>query len=211
MKKVLFLVAILGLGALNLRAENYSLNAMAPAPPHVEFKYYGFYASLDYTMMMNLNKVEFDIGGQHTVDSYLLNGVTAVAGFQWRKESAVGVGFSYLSDPNGSFSQIPLFLEYRTYFLRSRLTPFTTLQLGYSLPFGSVNPGADYIKINQGGITAGVTAGGRVAISRRFGMDLWVGYQLIQIRELERGFATEPATCLPELYHNLKAGVGLNF
>lgn len=211
MKKIFFFVSLLVLQFSVMRAESFSTSLATPQPPHVEFKYYGFYAAVDYTFMMPLNKVTFELGNHSTVDDYFLNGLTAVAGFQWRKESALGVGFSYLSDPTGSFSQIPVFLEFRSYYLRSRLTPFSTIQVGYSVPLGSVNPGQDYVKINEGGLTFGVSVGGRVAFTRKLGMNLWVGYQLIQIKELERGFEGDPVTRLPELYHNLKGGIGLNF
>lgn len=211
MKKIFILVSLLVCAVTALHAEQLSTNKMVPAPPHVEFKYYGFYASVDYTFMMPLNKVTFELENHNTVDHYFLNGVTAVAGFQWRKESSLGVGFSYLADPNNSFSQIPIFVEYRSYYLRSRVSPFSTLQLGYSMPIGVANPGPDYIKINKGGLTVGVSVGGRVAFTRNLGLNLWVGYQMIQIRELERGFDGDPSTRLPELYHNLKGGIGLSF
>ena len=203
MKKTILLLSLITLG-LSVHANK--VPSPQSLPPHIEFKYYGFYSVIDYTFMMNLNKVH----GEY-LDEYMLNGITAVAGWQWRKESAVGIGFSYLNDANGSFSQIPVFVEFRSHFLRSRITPFTVIQLGYSIPFGSKNAAVDYTRIEEGGITAGFSIGARFAIKQRFGLNIYAGYQLIQNNSVERGFNSVAATRLPELYHNVKFGLGVNF
>lgn len=184
----------------------FLLVAITANAQHTEFKHYGFYCVIDYTFMTNLNKVH----GEY-IDNYVMNGSTVVAGWQWRKESAVGLGVSYLNDPMGSFSQIPVFIEYRSHFLRNRLTPYTAVQLGYSIPLGTKNPAVDYTRIDEGGITAGFEVGARLAISAKFGLNLFYGYQLIQCNSIERGFDGVAATRLPELYHHMKFGLGLNF
>lgn len=209
MKKIfLTLLALLAMSPLFASNDNTEFTAFAdkPTPSHLEFRYYGFYGAVDFTFMTNLNK-------QHDIytDNYNLMGMTAVAGFQWRKESAVGLGISYLSDPVGSFSQIPIFMELRSYYTRQRLAPYSAIQFGYSIPLGTVNSGINYVKLVEGGITAGVEVGARVAISRHFGLNLGVGYQMIQSRIVERGIQGEISTQLPELYHNLKVNVGFNF
>ena len=198
MKKTLLLLSLLTL-ITAARAEQLSPLAQMTNPPHIEFKYYGFYSVIDYTFMTNLNKVH----GEY-IDDYVLNGITAVAGWQWRKESAVGLGFSYLNDATGSFSQIPVFLEFRSHFLRNRVTPFTAVQLGYSIPFGSKNAELDYTRIDEGGITMGFSAGIRFAIKQKFGLNVYAGYQLIQNNSVERGFNSVAATRLPELYQAIK-------
>jgi len=175
-------------------------------PPHVEFKYYGFYSVVDYTFMTNLNKTH----GEYT-DDYTLNGLTAIVGWQWRRQSAVGIGFSYLNDATGAFSQIPVFLEFRSHFLRNRVTPFTAIQMGYSIPFGSSSTDADYTRLDKGGITMGLEGGVRFAVRQRLGLNLYVGYQMLQENSVERGIGNEAATRLPEQYHNLKFGIGVNF
>lgn len=205
MKKTLLLLSLLTL-ITAVRAEQLSPLAQMTNPPHIEFKYYGFYSVIDYTFMTNLNKVH----GEY-IDDYVLNGITAVAGWQWRKESAVGLGFSYLNDATGSFSQIPVFLEFRSHFLRNRVTPFTAVQLGYSIPFGSKNAELDYTRIDEGGITMGFSAGIRFAIKQKLGLNVYAGYQLIQNNSVERGFNSVAATRLPELYHHVKFGLGVNF
>ncbi|MBO7489530.1 MAG: hypothetical protein J6T88_04550 [Bacteroidales bacterium] len=205
MKKTFILLSLLTL-IVAARAEQLSSFAQKDNPPHIEFKYYGFYSVIDYTFMTNLNTVH----GEY-VDSYALNGITAVAGWQWRKESGIGIGFSYLNDAQGSFSQIPVFLEFRSHFLRNRITPFTAVQMGYSIPFGSKNAAVDYTRIDEGGITFGFSAGARFAISPKFALNLYAGYQLIQNNSVERGFNSVAATRLPELYHHFKFGLGVNF
>lgn len=196
--------------------------------PHVEFKYYGFYGIVNFSYMMNMND-NAEASNLAVADKFSMAGITAIAGFQWRRQAAMGIGFSYLDDAGGSFSQIPVFLEYRCYFLRSRFTPYVAGQLGWSIPLGTVNGGDaagqldrrgvpdsvdlghEYIKINKGGLTFGLEAGGRVAISRNFGINFYVGYQMISLREVERGYNAIAAQRLPELYHNFKAGLGFCF
>lgn len=191
-----------------------AITGVAMAQQHTEMRYYGVYGTADFTYMMNLapqhDACELT-GFEGYNDAYSLVGFTASAGFQWRNESAVGLGFSFLYDMQGSFSQIPLFLEFRTHYTHNRLTPYSVVQAGYTIPFKSTNPGSDYIKINQGGITFGVEVGGRVAIARNFGIHLGVGYQMLQCREVERGVESQPTTRMPELYHNLRATLGFNF
>ncbi len=204
MKKLpLFFCLMASMVVLQASATSYKSAAI---PPHLEFKYYGFYSVIDYTFMTNLNK-EHD---EYT-DDYKLNGISAVVGWQWRKESAIGLGFSYLSDATGSFSQIPVFLEFRSHYMRSRLTPFSSIRMGYTIPFGSVNAAEDYTRIDKGGITMGVDVGARFALRQKLGINVHVGYQMLQNSSVERGFNSVAATCLPELYHNIKFGIGVNF
>lgn len=191
--------------------------APVPAPQHVEFKYYGFYSVIDITHMFCLTNFSGQyqdpttgmIVGFH--DNYNLTGITAVAGWQWRKETALGLGFAYLNDPMNSFSQIPIFVEFRSHFFRSRITPFTCLQIGYSVPFGSKNPVVEYTRIEQGGITFAISVGARFAIKQKFGINLFAGYQMIQLNSVERGFNGVAVTRMPELYDNIKFGLGVNF
>ena len=191
--------------------------ALDDDPKHVEFKYYGFYCVIDYTHMMCLSHqtgqyLDPSSGSiVYTNDKYNLNGISGVVGWQWRKESALGVGFSYLNDASGSFSQIPVFVEFRSHFLRNRVTPFTAVQLGYSIPFGTKNKVAEYTKIDEGGITFGIQAGARFAISPKLGINIYAGYQLIHINSLERGFNEVATSRSSELFNNIKFGLGVNF
>lgn len=212
MKKLICLIAALTCIATITRAENAipsqeeaSQEMMMPKmamPPHTEFKYYGLYGVIDYNFLMNLNPDN---------DNVMMNGVTAVGGFQWRRQSGVGLGFSYLNDASGAYTQIPVFVELRTHYLRNQLTPFTTLFAGYSLPLGTQSAGTTYTKINEGGITFGFTFGGRVAFSRNAGMNFFAGYQLLHMNEVEKGVMGIAATHESETFHCLKAGLGFNF
>lgn len=194
-----------------------SLSAFNRGMDHVEFKYYGFYCVVDYTHMLCLtnfsgqymNPVTGQIIGFY--DNYNLNGVTAVAGWQFRKETALGLGFSYLNDPMKSFSQIPLFVEFRSHYMRSRITPFTTVQLGYTIPFGSKNAVSEYTRIAEGGITFAFSVGARFAIKQKLGINIYAGYQLIHLNSVERGFNDVACTSMSELYDNIKFGLGVNF
>ncbi len=213
MKKSVLLLALLGV-AFSSKADKLPTRWFET--PHIEFKYYGFYGVVDYTFMTNFKHEEDgymdQTGVVHTyIDKYTLNGITAVAGWQWRKESGIGLGFSYLNDGTGSFSQIPVFVEFRSHYLRSRITPFSVVQLGYSIPFGSKNSDEEYTRIDEGGITFGFSAGARYAIKPKLGVNVYVGYQMIQINSVERGFAEVAHTKMPNLYHNIKFGLGVNF
>lgn len=215
MKKVcLLFAAIIGLNTVFASNALDALSSTMLAVPnvhkggdnHIEYRYYGIYGVVDFSYMTNI-KPEHD----GYKDDYSLMGFTASAGFQWRKECGLGLGFSYLNDATGAFSQIPVFIEFRSHYLRSRLTPFSDFQLGYSIPFGSSSGGDEYIKITKGGITFGAAVGARFAFTRNIAANFSVGYQMIQLRQVERGYMSVASTSLPELYHNLKVSVGLNF
>lgn len=223
MKKLFFMLILAASFAASAaeplapEAKSSPIYASLNGAEHIEFKYYGFYCVVDYTHMFCFT----NFSGQYMepmtgqimgfYDNYHLNGISAVAGWQWRKETALGVGFSYLNDPIKSFSQIPVFLEFRSHFLRSRLTPFTSLQIGYTVPFGSKNAGYEYTRIDRGGVTFAINIGLRFAFKQKFGMNIYGGYQMIQLNSVERGFGGVASTRMPELYDNIRFGLGVNF
>lgn len=169
---------------------------------HVEFKWHGLYgvAGLDY--MTNLNRDDHEVS---------LMGLSAVMGWQIRKESGIGLGFSYLKDSKGAFSQMPLFVELRSHYLRNQITPFSAVQVGYSFPINSSSSGSEAISIKQGGLMFAVELGARYAITRLMGVNLHVGYQLLMMNEVERQHVGMPADRSSQLLHNIKVGVGFNF
>ena len=191
--------------------------APLPAPQHVEFKYYGFYCVVDYAHMMCLTNFSGQYMEPHTGqvigfhDRYNLDGISAVAGWQWRKETALGLGFTYFNDPQKSFSQIPVFVEFRSHYLRSRLTPFTSLQIGYTIPLGTKNLAEEYIRVISGGIAFAVNIGLRFAVKQKFGLNIYGGYQMTHLNSVERGFNGVAGTRMSELYDNFKFGLGVNF
>lgn len=169
---------------------------------HVEFKWHGLYGVVEADYMTNLNRSDHKVS---------MMGVSAVMGWQIRKESAIGVGFSYLKDSDGAFSQMPVFVELRSHFLRNRLTPFTVVQAGYSFPVSSSSSGSEAITIKQGGIMFAFAVGGRYALNRQLGVSLHAGYQLLMMNEVERQFESAPIDRSSQLLHNIKVGVGLHF
>lgn len=169
---------------------------------HVEFKWHGLYGIAEYAHLSNVNRSDFDVS---------LNSFTAVVGWQIRKESAVGFGFGYLSDPSGAFSQMPLFIEFRSHFLRSRLTPFTAVQVGYSFPTNSSSSGSDAVTIEKGGINFALMGGVRFAVARSLALSAHVGYQLLHMNEVVRNAENMPTDRSSQLLHNIRFGFGVHF
>ena len=231
MKKLLTLLAIAALMG-NAKAATgepplWGSNILADDPPHTEFKAYGFYGIVDFTTCINVGN-NAEMSNLREDDKYSLMGITAVAGYQINHHSAVGLGFSYLNDKTGAFSQVPVFVEYRSHFTRNRVAPYAALQGGWSFPMQTSMSGANWVKIASGGLSMGAEAGIRVAITRKVGLNLFVGYQLLAPRAVERSGANmsetyddpleqDPATAslpaqrLGETYHNFKAGIGICF
>lgn len=188
MKKILALLALVATFAV--------ANAQ-----HIEFKWRGPYAVVGYTHGLVIG---------HTDINTSMSGLSGVFGFQFRRQSAAGIGFNYLTDPNGYFTQLPLFVEYRCHFLKSKFTPSTNIFLGYTFPVGA-SESNDFMIVN-GGITGGVSAGCRFAFTRKFGMSLDLGYQILSMRLVDR-FDSEGVRMISEseLFHLLKATVAFNF
>ena len=131
------------------------------------------------------------------------------AGYMFRKEASVGVGFYYLGDPTGAFKQIPVFVELRSHLSRARLTPYTTLQIGYTLPVGAqTNP--PRTKIKEGGLYAGAEIGARYALTRSTALALHVSYRLLQSNEVLRYDAEGHNILSEEVVNHLVLG-GLSF
>ena len=157
------------------------LAGTAAAQRHIEFRWHGVYFTGDVSYAFNLNRSN-DSGIADTVSGFM---PSLTAGYQFRKEAGVGVGFSYLADPTGAFTQLPVFIELRSHFLRSRLTPYTVLQVGYSLPLGtSSEPPSS--KIEEGGLYLGLEVGGRYAINRSVAVALHAGYKMLQSNKVQR-------------------------
>ncbi|MDY5969966.1 MAG: outer membrane beta-barrel protein [Bacteroidales bacterium] len=208
-------------------APRMSARTLADTPPHTEFKAYGFYGIVDFTTFVNIGD-NAKMSNLKTGDKYTLMGVTTVAGYQFNHHSAAGLGFSYLNDKNGAFSQVPVFVEYRSHFTRNRIAPYAAAQIGWSFPLGTATSGNDWVKIKTGGISMGLEAGARFAITRKIGLNLFVGYHLLAPRAVERSGANmsevyyDPseqaestlgltAQSLGEIYGNIKFGIGICF
>lgn len=191
MKKIiLLLAAVVGL--------------MAAQAQHVEFKWHRCYGVAGYDFTTNLNKTDWN-------DKATFNGFYAVGGWQIRKESGIGLGVEYLRDASGAFSQMPVFIEVRSHYLRNRVTPFSSAYVGYSIPLGSSSGGEDAIRIAKGGPTWGLSVGARYAFSRKIGINAFIGYQGIYMGSVERKIDGQLANNRPLLLQNFKVGVGFNF
>ncbi len=170
MKKILIVAATL-----------LCLSGTAVAQRHIEFRWHGLYCVGDASFAFNVNRSS-ETGIADTVAGFM---PSVSAGYQFRKEAAVGLGFSYLADPTGGFTQMPVFFELRSHFMRSRLTPYTVLQVGYTLPLGSSSEPPS-TKIEEGGLYLGIEVGGRYAINRSFAVGLHGGYKMLYSNKVQR-------------------------
>ena len=177
--------------------------SMATAQSHIEYKWRGFYSVVDYSYMFNLTRAT------DTVSAHMLG---FSAGFQFRKETAVGGGVYYVADPTGAFTQLPIFVELRSHFMRSQLTPYTVLQAGYSLAVGSSSQEAPYIKIDEGGLYFSFEVGARYAIDRSFAVGAHLGYKLLQSNTVTRSDINHnPLKADAVVLHAMNVGVCLYF
>ena len=162
-----------------------TLCGAAQAQRHVEFRLQEIYLVGDLAYGVNLNRSvdEFAIVGD-TLSAFM---PTIVGGFQFRKEAGVGLGFSYVADPTGAYTQLPIFAELRSHYTRNQLTPYTALQVGYSLPLGASSV-ADPVSstIEEGGLYFGLEVGARYAFSRSVAVAGHVGYRLLQSNLVSR-------------------------
>ncbi|MCR4660141.1 MAG: hypothetical protein K5650_07585 [Bacteroidales bacterium] len=175
------------------------------AQEHVEFRWYGFYGVGEYAFMTNVNQTTHS-------DTANLHGFTFISGFQFGKEAGLGLGVTYLNDPRGGFTQLPVFLELRSHFSRNTLTPFSAVQIGYCIPLGATGIPPKSIYIDEGGLYFNILAGARYALSRNLAVNLNMGYQLMFLNKVkmcdENGM---PALDDPILFHMLRFGAGVNF
>ena len=201
MKKIVFLlVAVVSLMA-------------AQAQQHVEFKWHRMYGVAGYDFSSNINSIYFDLDQGNNVEygtKATMHGIYAICGWQIRKESGIGLGVEFMKDFAGGLTQLPVFVEVRSHYLRSQLTPFTSAYVGYSFPLGFYGTGAAYTKIEAGGPTFGLNIGARYAFNRKMGVSAFIGYQLIALRKLSL-YADKLNITQPFTMHDFKVGVGFNF
>lgn len=162
-----------------------SLCGVAQEQRHIEFRWHGVYAAADASYGINLNRSVDDFDTIANVLNAFMPGLSV--GYNIRKETGVGVGFNYVADPTGAYTQLPVFAELRSHFLRSQLTPYAVLQVGYTFPLGtSSEPDPVGCQIEEGGLYFGLEAGVRYAISRNLAVAGHVGYRLLQSNNVLR-------------------------
>lgn len=192
MKKIIIAIAFLGcvLGAHS---------------QHVLFREWGFYGTASYTMLTNMNRSDYKV---------LMNGVSLTGGFEIRRQTCVELGFAFLADGNSVFTQMPITIGLRTHYLDTRLTPFTELYAGYSVPLKhtGVNSNGDMMTLKEGGVSAGVNLGARYSFAKAFALNIYVGWQVLMTNE----YTVFDAEKLPKLedswqMHNFRFGLGVMF
>ena len=180
------------------------LSGTAVAQQHIEFRWHGLYLVGDVGYYFNLNRAADPSGAADTVGGFM---PSFSVGYSFRKEAAVGLGFSYLAESTGAFRQLPLYVELRSHFLRDRLTPYSVLQIGYSLPVGTSSE-PPVKKIDEGGLYFGLEVGGRYAITRSTAVAVHVGYKILQSNKVQRDDYTWAE---PKTLHLLGGGVSFYF
>ena len=190
--------------ALLLLAAVAALVAAQAQPKHIEPYWHGLYGVAGYDFATNVNKTAFS-------DKATFHGFYAVGGWQIRKESGIGLGVEFMKDPTGAFTQLPVFVELRSHYLRSQLTPFSTVYVGYSIPLGSTSGVDNAVKINEGGVIWGVNVGARYAFNRNLSVDAYVGYMGMRLNKVGRWENGKLSIDRPLLLQNIKAGVSINY
>lgn len=178
--------------------------AQAQREQHIEPYWHGLYGVAGYNFATNVNTTAYS-------DKATFHGFYAVGGWQIRKESGVGLGVEFLKDASGAFTHLPVFVELRTHYLRSQLTPYSTVYIGYAIPLGATSGGDNAVKINQGGPLWGVNIGARYAFNRNLAVAAYVGYMGERFGHVGRWVDGSLAIDRPLLLQNIKAGVSLNY
>ena len=188
-----------------------SLCGAAQAQRHIEFRWLGIYLVGDMAYGANLNRSvdEFALVGD-TLSAFM---PTISGGFQFRKEAGVGLGFSYVADPTGAYTQLPLFVELRSHYTRAQLTPYTALQVGYTLPLGSSSAATPVSStIEEGGLYVGIEVGARYAFTRSTAIAAHLTYRLLQSNKVSRSDLNgTPLLAEPVVLHVMGAGVSFYF
>lgn len=188
-----------------------TLCGVAQAQHHIEYRWHGAYLVGDASYGFNLNRSMDEFDTIATKLNAIMPGLSV--GYQFRKEAGVGVGFNYVADPTGAYTQLPVFVELRSHFMRSQLTPYAVLQVGYTLPLGASSV-ADPVstKIEEGGLYFGLEVGARYAINRSVAVAGHVGYRLLQSNLVSRTDLHEhPILSVPITLHVLAIGASVYF
>lgn len=188
-----------------------SLCGYAQEQRHIEFRWHGVYLVGDASYGFNLNREMDEYDTIATTLNAFMPGFSV--GYQIRKETGIGVGFNYVADPTGAYTQLPVYAELRSHFWRNQLTPYTVLQVGYTLPLGASSV-ADPVssKIEEGGLYFGLEVGARYAISRSLAVAGHVGYRLLQSNLVSRtDLQGHSILSVPITLHVLAIGASVYF
>ena len=187
------------------------LTGTAVAQEHVEFRWHGAYLVGDASYGFNLNRSMDEYDTIATTLNAFMPGISL--GYQIRRETGVGVGFNYVADPTGAYTQLPVFVELRSHLWRSQLTPYGVMQVDYTLPLGASSE-ADPVSttIEEGGLYFGLEVGARYAFNRSMAVAGHVGYRLLQSNLVNRSdLHGHPILAVPISLHMLAFGVSFYF
>lgn len=178
---------------------------MLPGKGRIEQRPTGFYGVVN-------------VGGTYAFlkdNNTSLIGAEFIGGYRWSLYSSIGLGLGLYRESENLHSHIPVFIELRNYFTRNRLSPFSTINIGYSIPNGRVsNVGQMQTGVVRGGALVGFSLGIRYLFTKRNGISLFVGYTGKQetIEEhIELNIKEKVSREVPNFLHQLKFGLGINF
>ena len=178
--------------AFLLLAAVVTLMAAQAQERHIEPFWHGLYGVAGYDFSTNINTTAFS-------DKATFHNFYVVGGWQIRKESGIGLGVEFMKDPTGAFTQLPVFFEVRSHYLRSQLTPFTSLRVGYSIPLGSSSGGDNAIKIAKGGVMW------QVWVSTTISNTKTERLALCQAISYEETFSVRRSVAVPWCFHGTAA------
>lgn len=114
------------------------------------------YSGIDYNRIkksgyINITELNFAFGIGDIYRGYNAYGIQTVNGYLYTSRLSFGVGAGLLIDAHEGTALIPLFADLRIYFLEQKpITPFITIDLGYSLCTDNNNKGGFLINPSLG-------------------------------------------------------------
>ena len=118
------------------------------------------------------NITELNLGISLKGNNDYLFGIQTINGYLINPKINIGVGVGIQSVGGSSFYYIPLFADFRTYFLKSKSTPFFSTGLGYSFSTDKAKGSG----VNEGGVFINPSFGGKFFISNKTAINISVGY-----------------------------------
>lgn len=176
------------------------------AQRHASFRWRGFYSAIGGAYAFNVNR-NADING--VADTMAGFELEISCGYQFSRAAGVGVGINYIHDINGIYNMLPTYVELRSHILRTELTPYTVVQVGYNIPLGVAT---ERVKVEEGGLYFATTLGIRYSFNKNIALGLHGGYQLLNLHNVSRK-DSEGTPILADVtsLHIVNAGLTLYF
>ena len=145
-----------------------------------------------------------------------LVGVDFIAGYRLSNFTSVAVGVGYYTTSDNLHSNVPVFFELRNHYTQNRLSPFTTVNLGYAIRSGRTSvPSKPQSGIIEGGPLVGVNVGIRYLFTNSTGVNLFAGYvgHKSTIERHYLGISENGPSSIkePNWLHQIKFGIGVTF